>query len=319
MRLPLQRPVHVIYNPEAGGLRRHPGRFRRTLALLRQKWPDLETIATPGPQTAGSIAAHCIQQGSGLILVAGGDGTINEALAGAAGSSVPLGILPFGNANVLANEIGLGNNPLRAAAMLPACAPVQVPLGHMSNSAGDRLFVCMAGVGFDARTVRIVDPTLKRRIGKFSYWLEAFRQLGGRLPLFRVRVSGREYRCSFALFSRVRNYGGDLAIARRANLLEDRFAIVLFSSESTFVYVKYLSGVVFNSLDHMDGVHVLEAASAEVEPLAGDSLDLQLDGEHAGFGAARFDVVEGRVRLLIPAPYLNVMTPATVRLQYESL
>jgi diacylglycerol kinase family enzyme len=176
----------------------------------------------------------------------------------------------------------------------------------------------MAGVGFDARTVRIVDPALKRRIGKFSYWLYAFQQIGVRLPSFRVRVSGREYLSSFALVSRVRNYGGDLAIARRANLLEDRFAIVLFSGESTLLYVKYLLGAVFNALDHMHGVRVLEATNVEVEPLGGESLDLQLDGEHAGFGAARFEIVEGHIRLLIPAPYLSVMTPATVRLQYES-
>ncbi len=311
--------MHVIFNPEAGALRRHPGRFQRTLAAVRRKWPELQAIATEGPQTAGPIAARCIEQGSGLILIAGGDGTINEALSGVAGSSVPLGILPFGNANVLANELGLGNNPLRAAEMLSACAPVPVSLGRMNTSAGARLFVCMAGVGFDAHTVRIVDPTLKRRIGKFSYWIHAFQHLGARLPLFRVRVSGREYLSSFALLSRVRNYGGDLAIARRANLLEDRFAVVLFSGESSFVYVKYLLGVVFNALDNMDGVRVLEAANVEVEPLDGESLDLQLDGEHAGFGAARYDIVEGHVRLLIPPPYLNVMTPATVRLQYESL
>ena len=310
--------MHVIFNPEAGGLRRHPGHFERTLSLLREKWPEVQAIATEGPQTAGPIAARCVEQESGLILIAGGDGTINEALAGVAGSTVPLGILPFGNANVLANELGLGNNPLRAAALLPACAPVPISLGRMSTSAGARLFVCMAGVGFDARTVRIVDPALKRRIGKFSYWLYAFQQIGVRLPSFRVRVSGREYLSSFALVSRVRNYGGDLAIARRANLLEDRFAIVLFSGESTLLYVKYLLGAVFNALDHMHGVRVLEATNVEVEPLGGESLDLQLDGEHAGFGAARFEIVEGHIRLLIPAPYLSVMTPATVRLQYES-
>jgi diacylglycerol kinase family enzyme len=202
--------------------------------------------------------------------------------------------------------------------MLPACAPVPVSLGRMTTNDDVRLFICMAGIGFDARTVRIVDPTLKRRIGKFSYWVYAFRQLGARLPLFRVRVNGREYLSSFALLSRVRNYGGDLAIARRANLLEDRFAVVLFSGESSVVYVKYLFGVVFNRLDHMHGVRVLEANNVEVEPLDGDALDLQLDGEHAGFGAARYDIVEGQVRLLVPAPYLHVMTPATVRLQYES-
>jgi diacylglycerol kinase family enzyme len=83
-------------------------------------------------------------------------------------------------------------------------------------------------------------------------------------------------------------------------------------------YLKYFAGVVFNTLDRMSGVHVLESTSVEIEPIEGSKLDLQLDGEHVGFGAARYEIVEGSVRLLIPAPYLSVMTPATVRLQYES-
>ena len=68
----------------------------------------------------------------------------------------------------------------------------------------------------------------------------------------------------------------------------------------------------------MSGVHVLESTSVQIEPIDGWTLDHQLDGEHAGYGAARYEIVEGSVRLLIPAPYLSVMTPATVRLQYES-
>ena len=123
---------------------------------------------------------------------------------------------------------------------------------------------------------------------------------------------------SFALISRVRNYGGDIEIAKRANLMEDHFAVVLFEGLSSSRYLKYFAGVLFNNLDRMSGVHLLECTSVELEPIEGSKLDLQLDGEHMGFGAARYEIVEAAVRLLIPAPYLSVMTPATVRLQYEA-
>ena len=319
MNIARQRLVHVVYNPVAGGLRRRPARFREVLSELGKHWPELEAVPTEGPNTAAAVVRRCIAQDSGLILVAGGDGTINEALAGIAGSSVPLGILPFGSANVLACELGFGNNPLRTASMLPSCTPVPVPLGRMTGADGTRLFACMAGAGFDAHIVGLVDPGIKRRLGKFAYWIYAFRQVNVRLPLFRVRVSGREYVSSFALISRVRNYGGDLAIARHANLLEDRFAIVLFSGENTLCYLRHFAGVLLDRLEKMKGVHVLDATSAEVEPLGGLPLDLQVDGEYAGAGAARYDILDAGVRLLIPAPYLSVMTPATVRLQYESL
>ena len=284
---------------------------------MREQWPEVHAVPTEGPQTAGSIVSECVARGAGLILAAGGDGTINEAVAGVVGTDVPFGLLPFGTANVLSNELRMGNNPVRAAELIKHSTPVPVSLGRMISAAGPRLFLCMGGAGLDARVVRIVNPYIKSVFGKYAYWLYAFEQVGRRLHQFRVRVNGREYVTSFALISRVRNYGGDIEIAKRANLLEDHFAVVLFEGLTSSRYLKYFAGVLLNSLDRMGGVHVLEATSVELEPLEG-KLDLQLDGEHVGFGAARYEIVEGAVRLLIPAPYLSVMTPATVRLQYES-
>jgi diacylglycerol kinase (ATP) len=285
---------------------------------LRQKWPEVHTIPTEGPQTAGRIAGDCISQGAGLIVAAGGDGTINETVAGVAGTNVPFGFLPFGTANVLSNELRMSNNPVRAAELLKQCTPVPISLGRMTTESGSRLFLCMAGAGLDARIVRLVNPKVKAVLGKSAYWIYAFEQVGRRLSEFHVKVNGREYVTSFALISRVRNYGGDIEIAKRANLLEDHFAIVLCEGRSSSRYLKYFAGVLFNTLDRMSGVHVLESTSVQIEPIDGWTLDHQLDGEHAGYGAARYEIVEGSVRLLIPAPYLSVMTPATVRLQYES-
>ncbi len=297
---------------------RHPELLVRSLDVLRQEWPEVHSVATEGPQTAGRIVSECVARGAGLVLVAGGDGTINEAVAGVAGTDVPFGILPFGTANVLSNELRMGNNPVRAADQLKHCTPLPISLGRMVTESGSRLFLCMAGAGLDARIVRIVSPKVKSALGKYAYWLYAFEQVGRALHQFRVRVNGREYVTSFALISRVRNYGGDIEIARRANLLEDHFAIVLCEGLSSSRYLKYFVGVVFNTLHNMSGVHVLESTRVEVEPIEGCKLDRHLDGEHVGFGAARYEIVEGSIRLMIPQPYLSVMTPATVRLQYES-
>jgi len=291
--------------------------FARTLDVLRGEWTDVRPVPTEGPQTAGRIVADCIAGGAGLIVAAGGDGTLNEAVAGATGSDVPFGILPFGTANVLSNELRMGNNPVRAAEWMKHSTPIPVSLGRMVSEECKRVFLCMAGVGLDARIVRIVSPRVKAALGKYAYWLYAFEQVGRRLHQFRVRVNGREYISSFALISRVRNYGGDIEIARRANLLEDHFAVVLCEGHSSSRYLKYFTGVITNTMERMSGVHVLDATHVEIEPLEG-KLDRQLDGEHAGFGAASFEIVESAVRLLVPQPYLSVMTPAAVRLQYES-
>ena len=77
----------------------------------------------------------------------------------------------------------------------------------------------MAGVGFDARSVHELNLETKDRWGKLAYWASAVRQIGRRLEFFDVEIDGKSYRSSFALVSRTRNYGGDVAIARGASLL----------------------------------------------------------------------------------------------------
>jgi len=252
--------------------------------------------------------------------VAGGDGTLNEAAAGLAGTGVPLLALPAGTANVLSNELGTGNDPLRVIGRLEEMIPVSVAPGRLRTGAGERLFLCMAGAGLDARIVRLVSPQFKRRFGKLSYWEAGFAQLGRRLETFEAVIDGRGYECSFALLSRVRNYGGDLWIARHANLLDDRLAVVLFEGASSLRYVKYFAGVVFGRLQGMGGVHVLKAQQAEIRPPGGVRIDLQVDGEHAGFAPARVDLAGERIVLLAPRGYVERMKapPAGVAAAVEA-
>lgn len=300
------RQACLIYNPFAGRIRNNPGalaRVEQALAPLAGQW---RTLKTGGPGAAGELAASAVAEGVSLIVTLGGDGTINEAIQGMAGSTATLGILPAGTANVLAMETGIGGNLMRTARNLANYTPVEVALGSLCGQGEKpRLFVAMAGVGLDARIVRRVKPGFKRRFGRLSYWLAGFGALGERLPEFAVRVDGREYRASFALFSRVRNYGGDLEIARHADLLRDDLAVVLFEGANSFRYIKYLTGVLLRALPRMKGVRVLHGREAELTPLNGREVDLQLDGEYAGLAPARITLAGARVRLLLPREFVR--------------
>lgn len=297
----------LLYNPEAGRIRRRPLLIQEVLECLRSQIPSVEAIPTEGPMTAGPIARRAIQRGADLVCVAGGDGTINEAAAGIAGSGAALAVVPAGTANVLSNEIGTGNHPLRAASRLGHMVAVSIAPGLLRTAEGERPFLCMAGAGLDARIVRLVRPQTKRRLGKLSYWEAGLAQLGRRLELFEAVIGGRPYTCSFALLSRVRNYGGDLWIARHASLLEDRLAVVLFEGASSLRYLKYFAGAVLGRLRGMRGVHVLDARQAEIRLLADPLIDLQVDGEHAGFAPAHIGLSQNRLRLLVPPEYLARM------------
>lgn len=262
-------------------------------------------MPTTGPRTAGAIAREHIARGAELVVVAGGDGAINEAAEGMIHSSVPLAILPGGTANVLASEIKLGSDIERAAHRLAECRPQRISVGRLVCDGGrvDRHFLLMAGVGLDAGIVYRVSGPLKARTGKFAYWVAGWSLLGRRLPEFQVEVDGAEHRCSFALLSKVRNYGGDFQIAREATLLDDRFEVVLFEGRSTIPYAKYFAGMALGRLAGMSGVTMLRAGSVKLACPEDRAVHVQIDGEYAGRLPAEINIVPDALTLMMPPGY----------------
>jgi YegS/Rv2252/BmrU family lipid kinase len=259
--------------------------------------------ATTGPRTAAAIARECIQSGADLILAAGGDGTINEVMNGMVHSNVPLGILPAGTANVLAVELGAGTRMAKVASQLSNYMPVRIAVGEFENTSEKRHFILMAGVGLDAMIVYDLDTNLKSALGKIAYWVAGFGQLGKKLPEFDVRIDGHQVRCSFALASRVRNYGGDLWIARNACLFSDNFEIVLFEGTDTLPYLRYLVSILTNRLLGTRGVTVTRAQQIELSCADDPRIYVQLDGEHVGLLPARLTLLPKALTLLVPEAY----------------
>lgn len=261
-------------------------------------------MPTTGPGTAGGIAREAVERGADLVLVAGGDGTINEVVNGMVHSQVPLGILPGGTANVLATELGIGKTMEKAAEALAGCVEERVALGLLSeNSDPSRYFLLMAGAGLDAHIVYDLNLGLKDRLGKVAYWITGLRKLGQRLPEFTAEVEGRVFRTGFALVGRVRNYGGDLEIAPTISLFEDEFEVVLFEGDNSFRYLKYMLGAATRQLQGMRGVTILRAQNVVLSAPADPRIHIQVDGEYAGRLPARIEIVPGALTLLMPPTF----------------
>src|SRR5205085_2185700 len=158
-----------------------------------------------------------------------------------------------------------GSDLTRAAREIPQCTGQRITLGRLDNGSTSRHFLSMAGVGFDAHIVYNLNARLKLRLGKVAYWLSGFTQTVRRFPEFEIEVDGSHRSvCSFALVSRVRNYGGDFEIARNASLLDDRFEVVLFRGRYSLPYLKYVFGMITGNLKRMRGVTFLTAQNVRV-------------------------------------------------------
>ncbi|HKY94843.1 MAG TPA: diacylglycerol kinase family protein, partial [Kiloniellales bacterium] len=162
------RRLLVVFNPTAGARRRRRlDRFLRAVAAAGAEVTLCETTAA-GDAHAFALAAR--EDDYDALVVAGGDGTINEAINGLlqrlpGAPALPLGVLPLGTANVLACELGLPLTPERAAAVILAGQRRLVSLGE----ANGRAFALMVGVGFDAAVVAGISPRLKRLLRQGAY------------------------------------------------------------------------------------------------------------------------------------------------------
>lgn len=277
----------------------------RAVQILKQHGHEVSVAPTTGPQTAGAIAREHIGRGAQLIVVAGGDGTINEVAEGMLHSDVPLAILPGGTANVLATEMKLGSRFERAAEAIASCRPRRIAVGHVVCDGGriSRHFLLMAGVGLDAHIVYHVNGPLKARTGKFAYWVAGMSMVGRRLPEFELEIDGRPRRCSFALLSRVRNYGGDFEIAREVTLFENTFEAVLFEGRSSTRYAKYFAGMALGRLAGMKGISILRADRVKIACPEDRRVYIQIDGEFAGHLPAEIKIVPDALRLMTPPEY----------------
>ncbi len=296
----------IIYNPVARGLSRHMSSLQRATALLAAQGIEAKLVATTAPGSAGAQTRREIDAGCDLIVAAGGDGTINEVIEGMLHTAVPLAILPGGTANVLAREMRLPIHIGKAAAQISALEPCRIAAGflRLSDSA-TRSFVCMTGAGLDAEIVYRLNLDLKAVAGKLAYYVSGFAQVLRPLREFQVTVDGLKHTASFALVSRVRNYGGDLEIARGASLLRDDFEIVLFRGTVSARYLGYLAGVTTRRVHRMKGCTVLRGRSVTCLPVNSDGIYVQVDGELAGKLPATIGLIPDALTLLAPPDYVK--------------
>jgi diacylglycerol kinase (ATP) len=296
----------LIFNPRAG---RAPG--VGTGALDRaQKILDRQRITTvlaptEGPGSATELARGAVREKRPMVIVCGGDGTLNEVVNGLAGSDVPLALLPAGTANVMAKELNLPWNVERAAEEVVGSRLRRIALGLVVSPASQspgRYFLSLAGAGPDGQLVRAVDSELKQRTRTLAYWAEGLRQLATyRFPRMCVTLQGLEADATLIVVGRTRNYGGPFQITTRADLFGADFELMLCTARSRWKYLSYLPMLWAGQLRRAREVHFLRATCVRCDPIDSGPIWLQVDGEPAGQLPAEFHIVPEALTLAVPA------------------
>ncbi|MEE9140116.1 MAG: YegS/Rv2252/BmrU family lipid kinase [Alphaproteobacteria bacterium] len=293
-RPPAGRSILVIYNPVAGARSRR--RYRAVLAALEARGCRVTVRETRRRGHAEAIAADARAEDFDVLAVAGGDGTVNEAVNGLGPASPPLGVIPLGTANSLAFEIGLGLASARIARTLAECPPVPVPVGQVDG----RRFILFAGVGLDAHAVAGLSPGLKSWAGKGAYYWQIVVELARyRLPELTVTADGEVFHAASVVVANGRSYGGRFVLAPGARLDEAGFEVCLFSKGGRWNALRYLAALGLGRLSRLDDVKFVKRRRVVVEGPAGEPV--QGDGELIAELPATIEVAPEPVAILAPA------------------
>ncbi len=152
--------VALIVNPQAT---RVSERVRRRVADALAAEHKLELRLTGQPGHGGELARRAISDGAELVVVLGGDGTVNEVVNGVAGGPVPLGLVGGGKTNVFARGLGLPTDPVRATGRLLELLRKGITRRISLGSANGRAFTFGAGLGLDGAIVREVERRRRAR------------------------------------------------------------------------------------------------------------------------------------------------------------
>ncbi len=167
-RQSLKRRMLLIVNPHATTVTRP---LREMVVFALQNRFEVRAIDTEAQGHATELSRAAAHESYDVIVALGGDGTVNEAANGLAGSDTPLCFLPGGSANVFAKMLGIPADLIDATEHLLAMDDDwrvrKVDLGRVN----DRYFTFASGLGLDASVVERVDsnPRLKARLGPYYY------------------------------------------------------------------------------------------------------------------------------------------------------
>jgi YegS/Rv2252/BmrU family lipid kinase len=247
-----------------------------------------------------------VAEGFELIVAAGGDGTVNEVLNGVgdvpeAFGRVRLGVLPLGTVNVLALELGIPPNLSAACELLHSGREriVDLPQIHFSGAGAPRLFTQMAGFGWDARAVELVDWSLKKRIGKFAYVAAGLRAMRERLPEITVSDGTRSLSGQLIIVGNGRFYGGRWALCPQAAWDDGLLEVTVFRRSTFGALLRGACAMLLNRLHTLGGVQFLRAPELALSSTS--PAPVQVDGEYTGTTPAQCSLRPRTLRLWVPS------------------
>src|ERR671916_915794 len=299
------RPTaRVIYNPSSGGGGYDPDELRAEFDGYELDW-----VVTEGPEDASRAANEWPE---GLLIVAGGDGTVNDAVNGLGKAGFPegvtLGILPAGTGNDLAATLCIPDDPDEAEDVIRQGRVRTLDVARVrSDGIGERFFINVATGGLGAEISDADDEELKRRWGKLSYLrasLEVARNFDVRELMLYIDGEERQVEAVNIAVGNCRYTGGGWPATPKANPEDGLLDVVIIENLGVTDLLNLTPAVLAGAgyLDR-DGVLFVRAKEIRVDTQP-PGLEFTVDGEVIGNEPAQFSVLPRALKVIVGPEYV---------------
>jgi diacylglycerol kinase (ATP) len=296
--------ARVICNPSSGGGYYDPDEIRDELEGLEVDW-----VQTEGPEDAIGAAEEWSE---GLLIVAGGDGTINDVVNGLGRAGFPegvtLGILPAGTGNDLAATLCIPEDPDLAKDVILQNRGRWLDVARVrSDGIGERFFINVATGGLGAEISDANDEELKSRWGKLSYLrasLEVARNFDVRELTLYIDGEERQVEAVNIAVGNCRYTGGGWPATPKANP-EDGLLDVVIIENLGVTDLLDLTPAVLGESDYLDSDGVLFVRAKEIRvDTQPPGLEFTVDGEVIGNEPAQFSVLPRALKVIVGPEYI---------------
>lgn len=162
--MPLKKKILFIVNPISGTKKKIPLEQLVNTHLNKNIF-DSKVYFTTSRGDAVVQSKKAVEEGFDIVVAVGGDGTINEVAQGLLGSNVALAVIPRGSGNGFANYFKIPHNPIGALRVINNARSKRIDVGRLNG----KLFLSVAGLGFDARVSTAFDAFSKRGLLSYMY------------------------------------------------------------------------------------------------------------------------------------------------------
>ena len=296
--------ARVICNPTSRGGAYDPDEIRNQLEGL-----DVEWIQTEGPDDVIGAAKEWRE---GLLIVAGGDGTINDAVNGLGRAGFPddvtLGILPAGTGNDLAATLCIPEDPALAEDVIRQNRGRKLDVARVrSEGVGEKYFINVATGGLGAEISDANEGEFKKRWGKLSYLrasLEVAKDFDVRELDLYLDGELRKVRAVNVVVGNCRYAGGGWLAAPKANPEDGLLDVVIIETLGVADLLELApASLARSSYLNKDGVFFARASDVRVET-SPPGLEFTADGEVIGDEPAEFSVIPRALKVIVGAEYV---------------